>query len=100
MGDKIVKSKNLCCQPVVFPSPSLLIKSQNIKKMHSRLNQTPEGQGGQDFGKSVKSMTIRFSEFHHLYSIEMDETLDFDYFHSKTQCDQLLVNSKKSLTHH
>ena len=24
MGDKIVKSKNLCCQPVVFPSPSLL----------------------------------------------------------------------------
>ena len=24
MGDKIVKSKNLCCQPVVFPSLSLL----------------------------------------------------------------------------
>ena len=26
MGDKIVKSKNLCCQPVVFPSLSLLRK--------------------------------------------------------------------------
>ena len=25
MGDKIVKSKNLRCQPVVFSSPSLLI---------------------------------------------------------------------------
>ena len=24
MGDKIIKSKNLCCQPVVFPSLSLL----------------------------------------------------------------------------
>ena len=24
MGDKIVKSKNLCCRPVVFPSLSLL----------------------------------------------------------------------------
>ena len=24
MGDKIVKSKNLCCQPVVFPSLTLL----------------------------------------------------------------------------
>ena len=24
MGDKIVKSKNLCCQPVVIPSLSLL----------------------------------------------------------------------------
>ena len=25
MGDKIVKSKNLCCQLVVFPSLSLLM---------------------------------------------------------------------------
>ena len=30
MGDKIVKSKNLCCQPVVFPSLSLL--KQNLAK--------------------------------------------------------------------
>ena len=29
MGDKIVKSKNLCCQPVVFPSLSLLNWSKN-----------------------------------------------------------------------
>ena len=28
MGDKIVKSKNLCCQPVVFPSLSLLMKTE------------------------------------------------------------------------
>ena len=30
MGDKIVKSKNLCCQPVVFPSLSLLNRKLNI----------------------------------------------------------------------
>ena len=27
MGDKIVKSENLCCQPVVFPGLSLLSKT-------------------------------------------------------------------------
>ena len=30
MGDKIVKSKNLCCQPVVFPSLSLLKPSLTV----------------------------------------------------------------------
>ena len=30
MGDKIVKSKNLCCQPVVFPSLSLLNKISTV----------------------------------------------------------------------
>jgi hypothetical protein len=31
MGDKIVKSKNLCCQPVVFPSLSLLKQCSYFK---------------------------------------------------------------------
>ena len=36
MGDKIVKSKNLCCQPVVFPSPSLLRRFYLPKKSYEK----------------------------------------------------------------
>ena len=32
MGDKIVESKNLCCQPVVFPSLSLLRAAEKNKE--------------------------------------------------------------------
>ena len=34
MGDKIVKSKNLCCQPVVFPSLSLLSGIESLSGLH------------------------------------------------------------------
>ena len=37
MGDKIVKSKNLCCQPVVFPSPSLLMYMHIIYETLSQM---------------------------------------------------------------
>ena len=35
MGDKIVKSKNLCCQPVVFPSLSLLKEQPLVEKSYN-----------------------------------------------------------------
>ena len=39
MGDKIVKSRNLCCQPVVFPSLSLLRKyGMYIFSLNENLN--------------------------------------------------------------
>ena len=35
MGAKLVKSKNLCCQLIVFPSLSLL--KMHIKSVHERI---------------------------------------------------------------
>ena len=36
MGDKIVKSKNLCCQPVVFTRCSLLINGRSVNPISTR----------------------------------------------------------------
>ena len=66
--------------------------------MLSRLNQ------GDKRANQLSLCQSDFQTFHRLYSRtskEMDGTLDFDYFHSTQKLkDQLLVNSKKSLTHH
>ena len=65
MGDKIVKSKNLCCQPVVFPSLSLLkislekIALGNKKKQNKKTFFVNRG-FGQKFTRNAKKYCFVF----------------------------------------
>ena len=62
MGDKIVKSKNLCCQPVVFPSPKIY---------NERMDRD-------SCTYYIIFQNFVISSFRHIFSVDMPTTFDWE----------------------